>query len=196
MSASVRSADDPAGQALLQARARRLAEPPPPAPDARRMLALLEFEFGHGRYAIEAAQARAVHALAQLIPLPGLPPFMRGIVNLHGRLVAVIDLARFLGLPARGLTDLHRVIVVGDDDAEIGLLAGPDLRVTQIDPAAVLPPPALHAGAGAAALRGLAPDATAILDPRRILADPRLRAIAEADGPPSPDLQDTNRGKP
>ena len=59
----------------------------------------------------------------ELTPLPCCPPFVLGIVNVRGRILPVLDIKKFFGLPEKGLTDLHRIILVGGNDLELGLLA-------------------------------------------------------------------------
>jgi purine-binding chemotaxis protein CheW len=44
-------------------------------------------------------------------------------MNRRGQILAIVDLRKFFGLPARGLTELNRVIVLKGSDSELGLLA-------------------------------------------------------------------------
>ena len=113
--------DDP--QQILRARARALARRPERPPDAALMLDLLEFRLAQECYALENCYVLEVQPLKELTPLPCTPPFVRGIVNVRGRIVPVIDLKKFFDLPEQGVTDLHRIIFVRGHDLELGLLA-------------------------------------------------------------------------
>src|ERR1700734_2278342 len=107
---------------ILRQRAQALVQvPPPPAADT--VLELLEFGLASERYAIERRYVQEVQPLRELTPLPCTPAFILGIVNVHGRIVPVLDLKKFFELPEQGLTDLHRTILVRGHDLEIGLLA-------------------------------------------------------------------------
>ena len=102
---------DPANRSgveeVLHARALALARRPVEAPAAGSLVELLEFKLGHERYAVETRHVREVHPLRNLTPLPCAPAFVRGIVNVRGRITAAFDIKRFFGLPEAGLTDLH-----------------------------------------------------------------------------------------
>src|SRR5690349_20244737 len=113
---------DAAARAILRDRARRLARAPD-TPSADATVDVLEFGLASERYALLAGKVHDVQPLRDLTPLPCTPPFLRGLVNIRGRLVPVIDLKKFFGLPERGITDLHRVLLLRQGEVEIGLLA-------------------------------------------------------------------------
>src|SRR4051794_13858537 len=93
---------------ILQARARALARRPEEAPAAGEMLEILEFTLASERYAVENRYVLEVAPLKELTPLPCTPPFVRGIVNVRGRILPVFDLKMFFDLPQKGISDLHR----------------------------------------------------------------------------------------
>jgi purine-binding chemotaxis protein CheW len=105
---------------ILRTRARALARTPPQASAEGAMLELLEFRLASERYAVESQLVEEVHPLRDLTPLPCTPPFVLGIVNVRGRILPVLDLKKFFDLPERGLTDLHRIILVRGNDLPAG----------------------------------------------------------------------------
>ena len=162
----------PDAAAVLRARARALARPPaPPAPCDQ--LELLVFRIGSERWALETRYVQQVLPLRGMTPLPCTPPFVRGIVNVRGQVVAVLDLKRLFGLPEQGLSDLHRVLLVEHAHSRFGLLADRDVGVLQVPPSAIGPAPLLQ-GVGAAWLKGVTADGLAVLDMERIFDDPRI----------------------
>jgi purine-binding chemotaxis protein CheW len=175
-----------AGQAqrdaeVLRARARALARKPDAPIDTGDVLEVLEFRLTTELYAIETRHVREVVALRQLTPLPGAPAFVLGIVNVRGRIVPVLDLKKFLGLPQYGLTDLHRIVLVGDDTLEFGVLADMGVAVRQVSSKGLQPAPTTLAAAGAQYLKGVTADRLTVLDMERILGDPRLLVNEEPD---------------
>ncbi len=74
-------------------------------------------------YILDSQYVVEVLPLNEITPLPGTPAFLSGIINVRGRILSVINLKNFLGLPEKGITNLNRVIVVKNEDIELGLLA-------------------------------------------------------------------------
>jgi purine-binding chemotaxis protein CheW len=78
-------------------------------------------------YGIDLLKIQEINKLLALTPVPGAPAYVRGILNLRGRIVTVIDLGYKLGLPKTRLTAKGRNIIVRMGGENIGLL------VQQID---------------------------------------------------------------
>ena len=167
--ATAGAADD---RALLRQRARELARPADESAAAG--LELLEFRLAGERYAVAASAVDEVISLQQLTPLPGLPDFLTGIVNVRGRIVAALDLRGLLGLRASGLADVHDLVLVHGHGLELGLLADTVIGVHAIVPESLQAAPASDDGARNECVSGVTPDGLVVLDLDRLLADPRL----------------------
>ena len=161
-------------QALLQARAVDLARRPASDPDLGRRIDCLEFQLSGESYAVEMPFIRETLPLAQFTPLFCTPPFVLGITSLRGRIISIIDLRRFFELPAVGLSDLNRVIVVGNGSVEFGVLADVILGMRSLSFAELQPPPATFTGIREEFLSGVTADRLALLDMERILSDKRV----------------------
>jgi purine-binding chemotaxis protein CheW len=159
---------------ILQDRARALARAPAPAPQAGEVLDVVVFILAGESYAVEAAYVREAVRLTDYTPVPGVPDFLVGVINLRGEIVAVIDLRKFFGMAARGVTDLSRVLVLGAGRAEFGILADAAHEVMALRKEAILEPPASLTGAGREYLRGVTEDALIVLDGATLLQDGRL----------------------
>jgi purine-binding chemotaxis protein CheW len=144
------------------------------APSESDTLELLAFRLASERYAIETRHVVEVHPLRDLTPLPGTPDFVRGIVNLRGRILPVFDLKKFFGLPEEGVTDLHRIIVVRGRDLELGLLADMVVNVISLSRAALQTGIPTLSGIGAEYIMGVSEQRVIALDLDRVLADPRI----------------------
>jgi purine-binding chemotaxis protein CheW len=167
---------------VLAERARTLARVPPQAAGAEDTLEVITFTLAGETYGLETAHVREVLCLTEYTPVPGAPDFLLGVLNLRGEILAVIDLRRFLGAAARGVTDLVRVIVLGGERAEFGVLADSVLEVRSLPLDQVLPPPDSVEGVGRQYLRGVTPEALIVLDAAVLLRDGRL-FIDQADEP-------------
>lgn len=84
----------------------------------------LLFKLGDASYGLSIKAVQEVlRAPESLIPLPGAPDFVIGMVNLRGGAVPVIDLRRLMGLPAHNrVQDRPRVIVLALRGLRVGLL--------------------------------------------------------------------------
>lgn len=171
---------------VLEARARALARPPAPARPAGAGVEVVFFALGTERYAVEARFVREVARVADLAPVPGLPDFVMGVANLRGEILAVMDLRRILGVPAAGLTDLARLVVLGADRPEFGILADSVSEVATLRADEILEPPASVAGVGREFLKGVTREALIVLDGAVLLRDPRLFVGAERRGAAGP----------
>ena len=77
-----------------------------------RLLEILEFTLGQERYAFPSSYVREVFPLTEITPLPGLPPYILGVVNVRGRILSVMDIRRLLDFGNVGLTNLNKAIIL------------------------------------------------------------------------------------
>ena len=167
---------------IVRARAKALAIPRRASTLAGAMLEVLEFRLASERYALETRHVQDVHPLRDLTPLPCTPTFVLGIVNVRGRILPVLDLKKFFDLPERGLTDLHRIILVQGNDLEFGLLADVIVGVRSVAADSLQPSLPTLTGIRAEYLKGIGEDRLVVLDVERILADPKIIVHQEVEG--------------
>ncbi len=160
-------------RALLLERARRLAQEPPAEVAPAALAEVLEFMLADEHYAVEMAHVHEVHVLRELTPLPGAPAFVLGIVNVRGRILSLVDLLRFFGLPERGLSDMNKIIVLRDGAMRFGVLADQILGVNKLVLAELRQPPAVG-GIRADYLKGITAQRLILFDAGRLLADPAM----------------------
>jgi purine-binding chemotaxis protein CheW len=167
---------------ILRARARRLAQRPAAAEEAGSRLELLEFRLAQERYAIETHHVQEVQPLRDLTPLPATPAFVRGIVNLRGRILPVLDLKKFFDLPEAGIADLHQIVFVREADVELGLLVDVTAGVRSVAIRHLQPPLPTLTGIRAEYLRGVTDEPLIVLDLARMLSDPKIIVDESVEG--------------
>jgi len=167
-------ADLERARAILEERARLLARPPPAEVRAADRLELLIFSLSGETYALETRSVREVARFADFTGLPGASPFLLGVTNLRGEILPVFDLRRLAGIAPKGLTDLSRLLVLGEDREELGLLADDVREVKTIRREEVLDPPEELAAIGRGLLLGVTKEAVIVLDGGGLLRDERL----------------------
>lgn len=166
---------------ILRERAQALAREPLDRQVAAEVLEVVAFRLAHERYAVETAYLREVHPLEDLTPLPGTPPFLAGIVNVRGRILAVIDIKKFFDLPEEGIADAHQILLVQTEDLELGILADTVEGVQFVPLDTIQPSLPTLTGLRDDYLKGVTTDRLVILDAARILADPRIIVHDEGD---------------
>jgi len=159
---------------ILEERARILARPPPAEVQAADRLELLVFSLSGETYALETRSVREVARFADFTAVPGASPFLLGVTNLRGEILPVFDLRRLAGIAPKGLTDLSRLLVLGEDREELGLLADEVSEVKRMRREEILDPPEELAAIGRALLLGVTKDAVIVLDGAGLLRDERL----------------------
>lgn len=156
----------------LEVRARALAAKP--APPVTGQIEVLEFALAAERYAIEPRHIREVCVLQALTPVPCTPAFVAGIVQLRGEILSVVDLRKFFGLPAAGLSDLNKAIVLESASMRFAILADSVPIMRQISPATLKPSDAALGLPATNCVIGVTGDRVVLLDGARLLADARI----------------------
>jgi len=159
---------------ILRERAEALARSTDERGGPDEEVTVVEFMLAHERYALELSYIREVYPLKDLTPLPGVPDFILGIVNVRGQILSIVDIRRFFELPERGLTNLNQVIILQSDDMEFGLLADEILGTRSIPRSAIQTSLPTLTGIRAAYLKGVTGDRLVILDGGKILADEKM----------------------
>jgi purine-binding chemotaxis protein CheW len=159
---------------LLEGRARQLAEPLPEPPRPGELLDVAVFSLARERYAIETRILREIVRFVDFTPVPGAADFLVGVTNVRGEILPVVDLRRFFGLPDRGLTDQSRVLVLGHDRRDLGVLADETHEVVNLRADAIFPPSSVAPSSGRPYIRGFTAEAVVVLDGDKLLRDPRL----------------------
>jgi len=105
----------------------------------------MTFKLGDELFAINVAQVREVLEVTQITKVPTAPSYMRGVVNVRGQSVPVIDLRLRFGL-SKGVETVHTRIIVMEleldgETAVLGGMADSVHEVIELDPGSINPPP-------------------------------------------------------
>ena len=106
----------------------------------------LTFVLGHECYGIPVLKVREIIRLCDITPVPQLPPYIKGVVNLRGKIIPVADLRLKFKLASDQNTDLTCIIVVqvaSPDNAPtpMGLIVDGVEEVVNLAPADIAPTP-------------------------------------------------------
>jgi purine-binding chemotaxis protein CheW len=166
---------------ILRARARALAQEPKQARPTKALLEIVAFSLAAETYGLESTFVREVYPLKDFTPIPGVPPFVLGIVNVRGQILSIIDLKKFFNLPEKGLGQLNKLIILRNEQMELGILADDILGARSIELEALQGAPLTVSGIGAEYLRGVTADRVVILDAEKLLNDNQIVVHQEAE---------------
>lgn len=100
---------------------------------------VLSFRLGREHYGVPIVVVREIIGLVDITPLPGAPEYFRGVLNLRGKSIPIIDLRTKLGLPAAEPTERSCIIVLdadttsGEGQARKGIIVDSVSEVIDID---------------------------------------------------------------
>jgi purine-binding chemotaxis protein CheW len=115
-----------------------------PAPEVpvERPQSWVTFELAGERYALPVARVQEITRAQGITRVPHAPPPVRGIANLRGRVLVVVDLRLRLGLPpAAAAGERSRILVVSARERSLGLLVDAAHQVVGLLPSRIEPPP-------------------------------------------------------
>ena len=149
-------------------------------------LQMINFTLGGDEYAVEIQKVREVINFRELTPLPKAPSFVKGIINLRGEVIPVIDLREKLGLAHEAYSALTNVIIVEIGRKAVGVVVDDVRHVIRLAPGEVAPSPPFIGGLSGKYVSGVAKIGerlVVVLDMERILSASEmiaLRSLPEA----------------
>jgi len=109
----------------------------------REEIQLLIFSLANEEFACRTDQVKEITRMMETITMPKAPSFIKGVINLRGKVIAVIDLASQLGLPSSEPGEESRIIVAEVEDNIVGLLVDSASEVLRLSTENIEPTPAV-----------------------------------------------------
>ena len=117
---------------------------------------LVTFFLAKEEYGVDVRLVQEIIRVAEITPVPRAPAAIKGVINLRGRIIPVIDLKRRLGLGEVEASRLARVVVVKVKDRLIGLLVDGASQVLKVPLSTIEPAPEEVVEIDANYIRGVA----------------------------------------
>jgi len=116
---------------------------------------LVVFKLGREEYGVSILQVQEIKRMIEIARVPNSPSYIKGVVNLRGNILPVIDLKKRLGLSLGEDTDDTRVIIVKIEETVVGIIVDAVSEVTSIDSKSIEPPQTIVNGVNAQYLTGV-----------------------------------------
>jgi len=144
----------------------------------------LTFCLGREEYGIEILKVQEIIGLLPFTPIPRAPDFIKGVINLRGKIIPVMDLRLKLGMPEAPRTEETCIIIVRTQ-VDMGIIVDRVNEVLDIADGSIEDAPALGGGVNTEFILGLAKAQEGVkllLAIDRVLSKTETRAVADAGG--------------
>lgn len=115
----------------------------------------LTCRLGEETYGIDILKVQEIRELDRVTRVPQVAAFVRGVINLRGAIVPIVDLGLMFGFPAPIALDKASAIVLNVDRRMVGLVVASVSDVVALAEDEILPPPELGERAIGAAIQGI-----------------------------------------
>lgn len=142
----------------------------------------LSFCLGDEHYGVEILRVREIIGLIAITPLPQAPEHVKGVMNLRGRIIPVIDLRARFGMPGVEATKETCIIVMdgGEGEAAMGVVVDSVREVQDIGRESIEPPPAFGCSVPLDLIRGMGKVKDRVII---LLNIARVLSTSEREGP-------------
>ena len=142
----------------------------------------LSFVIGSEEYAIDIKYVTEIIGFQPITEVPELPEYIKGIINLRGKIIPIIDVRLRFKKEFKEYTDRTCVIVIKIDSLDVGFIVDGVSEVLSILEEQIVPPPSAETGFSNKYIKGIAKNrdqVKLILDCHRILEGEELEKLAE-----------------
>jgi purine-binding chemotaxis protein CheW len=102
---------------------------------------VISFAIGDDQYGVDIMAVREIKGWTAITHLPKQPDYVRGVLNLRGVVMPIVDLRCRFGQGLTETTPLHIVIIVQIGDRQVGLIGDRVLDIVSVDAAQIQPVP-------------------------------------------------------
>ncbi len=153
---------------------------------------MISFMVGEEEYGLDILRVKEVIRIREITRLPKAPSFVKGIINLRGDVIPIIDLRDKFGLEHQQYTSMTRVIVVDVDEKLVGMVVDAASQVVRIPADQIDPPPPIVGCLSAEYVKGvgkLDERLVILLNIDRILTQEEKMALAKLPAKKEESLQ-------
>ena len=108
----------------------------------------LLFKLGDEEYGINISMVQSIEEMQTIIAVPDMPSYVKGVINLRGKIIPVLDLRTKFGMEPRGYDDRTCMIITHIEEDYMGLIVDTVSEVIDITSGEIEPPPAFKSNAG------------------------------------------------
>ncbi|MFO0973306.1 MAG: chemotaxis protein CheW [Phycisphaerae bacterium] len=141
---------------------------------------IVSFKLAEEEYGLDIMKVQEIILIGQITQMPQAPEFVRGLINLRGHVIPIIDLRKRFGLPEVEKAESQRIIVVNVGRRTIGIVVDEVDQVLRVKAEDIEPPPTSIKGIDHDFICGLVKRDTKLvilLDVERLLTEQEREAL-------------------
>lgn len=145
----------------------------------------LTFHLAGENYGIEICYVIEIIGIQSITEVPDMPAFIRGVINLRGKVIPVMDIRARFRLPARDYDDRTCIIVINVDSTEVGLVVDEVSEVADIPENNVEPAPRTSKNSDNSYIQGMGKmnnRVIILLDVHKLLFSNEMQRLIESSG--------------
>ncbi len=106
----------------------------------------LTFAIGQEDFGIEIRYVTEINGIQGITVVPDMPHYVKGVINLRGKVIPVMDIRLRFGVDERSYDDRTCIIVININEQPVGLIVDRVLEVLDIQKSEIEPPPIMKKG--------------------------------------------------
>lgn len=133
-------------------------------------------------YGIAISHVTEIIGMQRITSVPDMPAFVRGVINLRGYVVPVVDVRLRFHMPEREYDDRTCIVIVRIQGSQVGLVVDTVQEVLHIQEDHVTPPPRLSRGLCGRCIHGMARAGDRVkilLDVEKLLLDDEIQELSD-----------------
>ena len=141
----------------------------------------LSFRLGDEDYCLEIRHVTEIVGIQKVTEVPDMPHYVKGVVNLRGQVIPVIDMRLRFNMPGREYDERTCIVVISLRGGQVGLVVDTVNEVRSIEEANVSPPPKSGGAPSAQYIRGLGKvgeSVKIILDANKLLFEDEMAGLS------------------
>lgn len=115
----------------------------------------LTFILCQEEYGIEIRHVTEIIGIQNIAEVPDMPHYIKGVINLRGKVIPVMDVRQRFGLKERDYDDRTCIIVINIDEQSVGLIVDRVSEVLDIPEAQIEPSPKVKSGESSRFIQGM-----------------------------------------
>ncbi len=147
---------------------------------------VVAFRIGKELFGVHIYVVQEIVRVPEITPVPEMPLFVEGVINLRGKIVSIIDLSKRLKIERGQKTKSCRILIIEVERKIVGLLVDAVTEIFRLPPESIEPAPDIVTSVGTEYIMGVGklPDKLIILlDLKNILKPEEIRKLSSDERP-------------